>query len=385
MNTTELLTRLIEYPTVSRDSNLELIHFVANYLEDYGCQPMLVYNDDATKANLYASLGPTDVAGVMLSGHSDVVPTDGQAWSRDPFKAAIVDNRMYGRGTTDMKGYIASTLAMVPYASQRKLSKPIHFAFSYDEEIGCVGVRGLIDRLQDIEVKPELAIIGEPTSMQPCIAHKGKTAAHCHCSGVAAHSALTNQGLNAIYLATEMIAEIRKLQTDIIQQRQHDNDFAVPFTTLHVGTIQGGTILNIVPNKCSFTFEIRNLGSDNPDELIEQLNFKAQQIANRYRDQFASAGINIEVYNQYPALDIAADNHAVHYVKSLSNNTQHGKLAFGTEGGLFQSRLGIPSIVCGPGSMDQGHKPDEFIEQQQLAECDAMLHRLLNDISISNE
>ncbi len=381
MNTTRLLQRLIEYPTVSRDSNLDLIHFVANYLEDHGCQPLLVHNDDKTKANLYATIGPLDIPGVMLSGHSDVVPTDGQAWSRDPFKADIIDGRMYGRGTTDMKGFIASTLALVPLAAERKLHKPLNFAFSYDEEIGCVGVRGLIDHLQDLEIKPELCIVGEPTGMLPCIAHKGKTAAHCHCTGSAAHSALTDRGLNAIYLATDMINEIRALQNEIILHRQHDKDFEVPYTTLHVGTIEGGTVLNIVPDHCTFKFEIRNLSSDEPDELIEQLNHTAQGIAGKYKDQFADTGIAIEVYNQYPALDIAANTNAVRYVKSLSQQTQHGKIAFGTEGGLFQKRLDIPSVVCGPGSMDQGHKPDEFIDQQQLAQCDDMLIRLLDDVS----
>jgi acetylornithine deacetylase len=381
MNTLELLKRLVSYPTVSRDSNLDLIHFVANYLDDLGYQTTLVHNQDKTKANLYAVIGPTELPGIMLSGHTDVVPTDGQAWSRDPFKARVLDDRLYGRGTTDMKGYIAAVLAMLPKIASGKLNKPIHLCFSYDEEIGCVGVRSLIDRLERLEIKPELCIIGEPTSMQAAIAHKGKTAARCHCHGSAAHSALTDRGLNAIYLATDMISEIRQLQDKIISHGNHDTDYDVPYTTLHVGTINGGTVVNIVPDHCNFGFEIRNIGGDNPDAMIDELNEAAAKIVARHNAKFANAGIDIEVHNQYPALDIAADAAAVKFVKSLTNKQNHSKLAFGTEGGLFQQRLNMPTVICGPGSMNQGHKPDEYIELSELQACDTVMQKLANHLA----
>ena len=380
-STVEILKRLIAYPTVSRNSNLELIEFVADYLDSLGARCQLVYNEDNSKANLYATLGPDDLPGVMLSGHSDVVPADGQPWTRDAFKAEICDDRIYGRGSTDMKGYLAAVLALAPDASRRRLIKPLHIAFSYDEEIGCVGVRGLIDVMQDFEIKPEFCVIGEPTEMQTAIAHKGKTAATCHCKGVAAHSALAPSGLNAIYLAQDMIQEIRQLQEKIIATSVKDQDFDVPYTTLHVGTIQGGTVVNIVPDHCEFKFEVRNLADDDPMNIIGQLNDAANEITQRYRSQFEDSGIEIAITNQYPALNTQPNAAVVNKVNQLLGNDDTGKLAFGTEGGLFQNLLNIPTVICGPGSMDQGHKADEFVALSQLNQCDKFLSSLLDDIS----
>ncbi|MFT7533389.1 MAG: acetylornithine deacetylase, partial [Gammaproteobacteria bacterium] len=226
-NTVAILERLVSFPTVSRNSNLDLIEFTADYLDGLGVTCDLVHNEDRSKANMYATIGPDDVPGVMLSGHSDVVPVDGQPWTRDAFKPDITDDRIYGRGTTDMKGYLAAVLALAPQAASRQLKKPIHIAFSYDEEIGCVGVRGLINAMQSFEVRPQFCVIGEPTQMTTAIAHKGKTAATCRCKGVAAHSALTPSGLNAIYLAQDMISEIRSLQKKIIKNSSHDPAYDV--------------------------------------------------------------------------------------------------------------------------------------------------------------
>ena len=284
MNTIEILQRLVAYPTVSRNSNLELINFVADYLDGLGVTCRLVHNEDGSKANLYATIGPDDRPGIMLSGHSDVVPVDGQPWTRDAFKPDIENERVYGRGTTDMKGYLAAVLALAPEACNRSLDKPLHIAFSYDEEIGCVGVRGLIDVMQDFEIRPQWAVIGEPTAMQPAIAHKGKTAATCTCRGVAAHSALTSTGLNAIYLAQDMIQAIRNLQQEIMANGCNDPDFEVPYTTLHVGTVSGGTVVNIVPDHCEFKFEIRNLAGDNPGQLLQQLDGAAQELLAQHKE-----------------------------------------------------------------------------------------------------
>ena len=387
----KILQKLIGFQTVSRDTNMALIQYIKQYLEDHGISSNLTCNDDATKANLYAVFGPTrtgsngdDVSdgGVMLSGHTDVVPVDGQRWTVDPFQLSIADDRLYGRGTTDMKGFIAAVLAMVPRAVNSELTQPIHLAFSYDEEIGCVGVRRMIEMLESAPQRPGFCIVGEPTSLQVAVAHKGKTAAICRCHGVEAHSALANEGLNAIYLASEMIAELRKIQQQLVDQGGHDPDFNVPYSTIHVGTINGGTALNIIPNLCEFKFEIRNLEKDDPMALMENIKSVAQDISQKYRQAFPRADIEIEMFNQYPALNTDEEEEVVGFVQRLVSEETTIKLDFGTEGGLFQSRLGIPTVVCGPGSMEQGHKPDEFIKRSELARCDLFLDRLVDSISL---
>ena len=379
--TETILADLIAFPTVSRDSNLDLIHYIESYLVDFGIDCLLTHNDDRTKANLYAVTGPDGDGGVMLSGHTDVVPVDGQQWTMDPFNMLERDGRLYGRGTTDMKGFVASVLALVPRLMDRELAHPLHFAFSYDEEIGCVGVRRMIDMLEAASVKPGFCIIGEPTSLEVAVAHKGKTAATCRCLGVEAHSALADQGLNAIYLAAEMIGEIRRIQDEVVISGPRDEGFSLPHTTIHVGTIAGGTALNIIPNHCEFQFEVRNLKSDDPGDIMARIEERAGAITARYRNAFPDAGIEIDVFNQYPALDTPADAEIVDFVTRLVEFQDPVKIDFGTEGGLFQSRLDVPTVVCGPGSMAQGHKPDEYIESTELARCDRFLGRLLDQIS----
>lgn len=377
----EILSELISFPTVSRNSNLDLIHWTQDFLARHGISSSLTHNDEGTKANLHAIIGPQDVPGVMLSGHTDVVPVDGQDWTTDPFSMSKKNGRLYGRGTADMKGFLASVLAAVPAASSANLTRPIHIAFSYDEEIGCIGVRRMIDVLAEAPVKPAFCIIGEPTEMLPAIAHKGKTGADCICSGVESHSALTSEGLNAIYLASDMISAIRDLQTEIEQSGARDMDYPVPWTTLHVGTISGGTSLNIVPNECRFRFEIRNLPADDPLKLMDRLRNDAERIAGAHHSRFPNAHISIEIFNEYPALDTGPEDEIVEFVKSLTGANAHTKVAFGTEGGLFQERLGLPTVVCGPGSMSQGHKPDEFIALSELEKCDKFLANLVARLS----
>ena len=343
MNTIEFLEKLISFNTVSRESNLALIEFVREYLASHGVECSLTHNDEKTKANLHAVIGPADVPGVMLSGHTDVVPVDGQDWSSDPFTLRTHEGRLYGRGTADMKGFIASVLAFVPKAAAAKLARPIHLAFSYDEEIGCIGVRRMIDVLADAPVKPAFCIIGEPTEMGVAIAHKGKTGATCTCTGVEAHSALAPTGLNAIYLAGEMIGAIRSLQLEIEAVGNRDPAYAVPYTTLHVGTISGGTALNIVPNQCSFKFEIRNLPEDDPSELMQRLVEKAVKIIEPHKERFPDAHLAIEIFNEYPGLNTEPEDEIVTFVKSLTGANDHYKVAFGTEGGLVSAETGHPN------------------------------------------
>jgi acetylornithine deacetylase len=378
---TEILDRLIAFPSVSRASNLDLIHYVRDFLRQIGVDAEIIPNEEGTKANIHATLGPADAAGILLSGHTDVVPTDGQAWTSDPFRMTKRGDRLFGRGTADMKGFIACVLALVEETAGRTFNRPLHLAFSYDEEIGCVGVRRLIDILAQRSNRPSMCVIGEPTSMQTVIAHKGKVAGRIVCTGRECHSSHAPEGLNAIHLATDMVSTLRSLQDTIIAEGGHDHDFVVPFTTLHVGTISGGTALNIVPNHCSLDFEIRNIPTDNPADFLDRIAERAGELTKEARARFANTGIAVEIVNTYPGLNTDPDAAVVRHVQKLTNGGSLGKIAFGTEGGLFRERLDIPTVVCGPGAIRQAHQPDEFIELDQIAQCMTMLRRLGNKLT----
>jgi acetylornithine deacetylase len=378
MTTLELLDRLIAFPTVSRDPNRELIEFVRQFLAERGIASDLYLAEAGRKANLFATIGPTEKPGVMLSGHTDVVPVDGQNWSKDPFRMALADGKAYGRGTTDMKGFLACALALADRAARESLATPIHLAFSHDEEVGCVGVRSMIDGLAADAVRPRFAIVGEPTSMRIATGHKGKIGARATCCGVAGHSALAPRALNAIHLACDFIDALRERQDHIEREGPRDDDYDVPYTTLHVGRIDGGTALNIVPSRCTVDFEIRNIEQDDAGALLDRLMNEAAAITARHRDTFPQAHIGIDVFNEYPGLATPADAEVVRFVGSLAPSQDLSKVDFGTEGGLFSKRLGVPVVICGPGSMNQGHKPDEFIALDQLEVCDHMMERLLD-------
>ncbi len=374
--TRQLLERLIAFPTVSRDSNLALIDFLRAELAAAGIESRLVPSEAGDKANLYAVVGPAEVPGVMLSGHSDVVPVEGQAWSSDPFTLLERDGRFVGRGTADMKGFIAAAVACAQQAARRPLKKPLHLAFSYDEEVGCLGVRRLIEMLRGVAVKPAFCIIGEPTSLGVAIGHKGKLFGRATCHGRECHSSLAPDGLNAIHLAAELVTAMAGLQEELAAGAR-DEAYDVPYTTLHVGLIRGGEALNIVPNRATLDFEIRHLPEDPPEALLARLGRIGDAIAAKRRDRFPEARIAFEETNSYPALATPAEAEVVAFVKSLTGGNSHGKIAFGTEGGLFQQRLGLPTVVCGPGSIQQAHKPDEWLAVEQLARCEAMLDRLV--------
>ncbi len=377
MQTADILSKLIAFDTTSANPNMDLIEWCAGLLRDAGAEVTLLPDDSGKKANLFATVGPTDRPGVLLSGHTDVVPVAGQNWSKPPFELTFEDGRYYGRGTCDMKGFVASALSAALSASTKDLQTPLHLAFSYDEEIGCIGVRSLIDMLEAAPFKPAMCIVGEPTSMQVAVGHKGKTAAKATCIGREGHSALAPQAVNAIYLATDLIAEIRRIQERLAATGTQDFDYDVPYTTLHVGLINAGVALNIVPNHCEVTFEIRNLAENDPTVLMQEIKDRAEEIAERARVIAPEAAINIEMTaNTYPGLATPEDGAVVAFVKSLLGANDTMKVAFGTEGGLFSSRVGIPTVVCGPGSMAQGHKPDEFVSADQLEKCDRMLAAL---------
>ncbi|MFJ3153270.1 acetylornithine deacetylase [Pseudomonas protegens] len=372
----ELLARLVGFATVSRDSNLELIGFIRDYLASHGVHSELIYNPERTKANLFASIGPEDRGGVVLSGHTDVVPVDGQAWSVEPFVLSEREGRLYGRGTADMKGFIASVLAAVPGLTRRRLRLPVHLAFSYDEEVGCLGVRPMLERMQQRPHKPLLCLIGEPTELRPVLGHKGKLAMRCQVRGAACHSAYAPYGVNAIEYAARLIGKLGEIGSRLAQPEHHDPRFDPPFSTVQTGTIQGGRALNIVPAECQFDFEVRTLPGYDAQAVVDQLQgYAREQLLPQMQAVQADTGIALQPLSAYPGLATAADSEAAELLALLSGSRDFGTVAFGTEGGLFH-QAGIPTVVCGPGSMDQGHKPDEFISLEQLHACDALLLRL---------
>lgn len=381
MNTIQILERLIGFATVSRDSNLDLIGFVVELLERHGIKSQLIHSEDGHKANLFATVGPPDLPGVMLSGHSDVVPVDGQDWTLPPFAMTERDGKLYGRGAADMKGFIAAALSACIKASKMDLRTPLHLALSYDEELGCIGVRSLVDMLNSSPQKPLLCIVGEPTGMQVATGHKGKIGARAFCKGREGHSALAPLALNAIHLGCDFVAALRKEQERLATEGARDGDYDIPYTTVHVGKMNAGVALNIVPNFCQVDFEIRNVAADDPEEILEGLKAEAARIAAAAKSIAPEAAIDIEVFNTYPGLDTPVSSQAVAFVKSLTGANGTMKVAFGTEGGLFSRDVGTPTVVCGPGSMAQGHKPDEFVSVEQLRRCDEMLENLLHRLT----
>ncbi|WP_288097891.1 acetylornithine deacetylase [Pseudomonas sp.] len=377
----DLLQTLVAFDTTSRESNLQLIEFVHDYLARFDVPCELIYNEQRSKANLFATLGPADRPGIVLSGHTDVVPVDGQPWTVAPFELTERDGKLYGRGTADMKGYIACVLALVPALVTANLRRPVHIALSYDEEVGCLGVRSLLKALEQRPIKPMLCIIGEPTELRPVLGHKGKLAMRCDIHGQACHSAYAPQGVNAIEYAAELIGELGRIGHRLKAPKHHDARFDPPFSTVQTGVISGGKALNIVPADCRFDFEIRTLPSHDPSEVAQELKTYAElQVLPRMRAVSEQSEIRFSELSAYPGLATEAHSEAAELIAAFSGCRAFGTVAFGTEGGLFDA-AGIPTVVCGPGSMDQGHKPDEFVSLEQLNGCDEMLQRMLLSIS----
>ena len=371
-----LLERLISFATVSRDSNLELIEFIRGYLAGFGVDSELFHNAEGTKASLFATIGPQDRGGVVLSGHTDVVPVDGQAWTVEPFQLSEHDGRLYGRGTADMKGFIACVLAAVPSLVQRPLQVPVHLAFSYDEEVGCLGVRSMLAELENRPHKPTLCLIGEPTELKPVLGHKGKLAMRCEVHGAACHSAYAPYGVNAIEYAARLIGHLGEIGARLAQPEHHDERFDPPFSTVQTGVITGGRALNIVPAECEFDFEVRALPGFDAQRVPDELQrYATEQLLPKMQAVSAASDIRLHPLSTYPGLATPPDSEAARLLARLCGSNDFGTVAFGTEGGLFDG-AGIPTVVCGPGSMDQGHKPDEFVSLEQLHGCDALLQRL---------
>jgi acetylornithine deacetylase len=379
----EMTKRLVAFDTTSRNSNLALIEFIRDYLDGYGVKSELVFDAGGQKANLYATIGRDDQRGILLSGHTDVVPVDDQDWHTDPFRIAEKDDRLYGRGSADMKGFIGTVLSLVPELTKRKLREPIHLCFSYDEEVGCVGVRTLIEILKDRPNKPRLAIIGEPTVMQVGVGHKGKHSFRCTVHGHEVHSSLTHQGVNAVEAAAELVAKLKEIARRKRDHGPFDPDFQPPYSSVHTGLIQGGTALNIVPRECTFDFEMRQLPGDDVGAVIAELKeFAAKHLLPEMHAVRPETRILIEELTAAPGLSTPIDHEATQLAAALSGGNGTAKVSFATEGGLF-AEAGIPTVICGPGSIDQAHKPDEFVALDQIARCEAFLQRLIDRVSVS--
>jgi acetylornithine deacetylase len=375
----DLIKRLVAFDTTSHLSNLEAIAFIRERLEALGAECRLTYNDDKRKANLYATLGPADRPGIMLSGHTDVVPVDGQAWSSDPFRLTERDGKFFGRGAADMKSFIGLALALAPEFVERGLHTPLNFSFSYEEEFGCVGVRRLIADMAGLPVQPRLCIVGEPTGMKVIAGHKGKRSLRCQVRGKEGHSALST-GVNAVEAAAQVISHIKSMQRRIRREGPFDAAYDPPYTTVHTGLVRGGHALNIVPNDCWFEFEIRALPRQDVDALNDDIvAFARREVEPEMQAAAAETGFDFEVMNDSAGFDLPDDHPAVRFVTALTGDNSTGRVSFGTEAGLFTS-AGVPSVVCGPGFIEQAHKPDEFISREQLARGEAFLRRLMDHV-----
>lgn len=375
--TISVLEGLVGFDTTSRNSNLALIGWVEAYLDGLGVGHARVPDETGTKANLIATIGNPDVPGYILSGHTDVVPVDGQNWSSDPFRLAQRDGRLYGRGTSDMKGFVACCLAAVPDMLARKLDQPIHLMFSYDEEVGCLGVRRIIDRLRHWPVRPAACFVGEPTCMQVVIGHKAKRSVAATVRGHTVHSSLAPLGVNAVEYAARVISKVRDIAERLAREGARDPLYDVPHSTAHTGLVHGGSALNIVPDQCTFEYEFRTIAADDPNALADEVaNYARGVLEPQMKAVAPEAGITLRDRSSFPGLDTAPASEIVGLSMAFSGRNDLAKVAFGTEAGGY-SADGIPSVVVGPGSIDQAHKADEFIAVSELEKCGAFIDRLI--------
>ena len=375
----------MSFDTVSRNPNLGLIETVRDALRKQGIDATLTHGEGGTWANLFATIPAHDGAtngGVVLSGHTDVVPVDGQKWDSDPFAPEIRDGKLYGRGTCDMKGFIGAALTFVPEMQNTKLARPIHLALSFGEEVGCIGAPLMIEDLIKRGIKPDGCIVGEPTSMRPIIAHKGINVYRCCVRGQAAHSSLTPKGVNAIEYAARLICYIRDMADQFREQGPFDELYDVPFSTAQTSTIEGGNAVNTVPAECRFAFEFRNLPTLAPEPIFARVEQYAREtLLPKMQREHAAAAIEFTKVAAAPGLDATEQAAITQLVRALTGQHDKRKVAYGTEAGLF-SLAGIPSIVCGPGDIQQAHKANEFVALEQLAQCERFLGKFIHSMSV---
>ena len=373
----DLARALVGINTVSANSNLELIHLARDELARFGVKSRLTFNAEKTKANLFATLGEGKPAGVILSGHTDTVPWDGQDWTTDPLQPEVRDGKLYGRGSADMKSFIALALAHTENFLNSKAPFAVHFAFSYDEEVGCFGVRDLIADMRDAGVRPLACIIGEPTSMVPAIAHKGVYRYRCCVRGKEAHSSLTPKSVNAIEMAARVVGKLRDMGEGFEANEPRYEGFDVPFSTASVGQFHGGIADNVVPRDAEFRYEFRNLPTADARAMQQEIVAYARSLEPRMKRVTAEAGFGFEPICEIPAFQGSAEDHVTRLAMRLAGSPRTTEVAFGTEAGIFK-QSGIPTVVCGPGSIEQAHQPDEFVSLDQLARCEAFMQGLVN-------
>ena len=376
MTTGEMLARLVSYDTTSRNSNLQLVGFVRSWLDEHAVFYRVSTDPTGQKANIHAIIGPQSSGGIALSGHVDTVPVDGQAWSGNPFKLRRKEGKLYARGACDMKGFVSSILAAVPDMQKKQLQRPLHLFISYDEEIGCHGAERLIVDLQDSGLKPALCVVGEPSGMKPILAHKGKLNLMVRVRGKPGHSAYPAQGVNAVHAAGEAIAWVVKEARRLAAEGPFERGFDPPHTTIHVGTVQGGTSLNIIPENAEFFMEWRNIPGDDPERRVAMLKaFVAEHIEPMMHAVDPASGFNYEIVTLMPGMALDPDHELAAIVSRLTGSNDFGKASYGTEGGYYES-AGIPTIICGPGHIEQAHQPDEYVAESELDTCDKFIRRL---------
>jgi len=374
--TTGLLADLVAFPTVSADSNLEMIVFLADRLERSGAHVHLQTDETGRKANLFATLGPDRDGGLVLSGHSDVVPVTDQAWSGDPFAMWQADDRLFGRGTCDMKGFIAAAVAMAPRFAARDLARPVHFAFTYDEEVGCLGARQLVQYLAAQEIRPAMAIIGEPTSMRIIEGHKGCCEYSVHFEGREGHGSAPDLGVNAVEYAVRYVSRLMALRDELRARAPEDSRFDPPHTTINVGALHGGSVHNVIASRAQVDWEMRPVQDADRRFVTETMAaYCAKELLPAMRAIWPEARIDTEVIGEVAGLMPASENAAREIVAGLLGLNEAEVVPFGTEAGLFQD-LGMDVVVCGPGDIAQAHKADEFVSLAQLSECLVLLERL---------
>jgi len=379
-STTEILDRLIGFASVSSDSNLDIVSWIEGYLSQHDIASRRIYDRTGRKASILATIGPADRPGVVLSAHTDVVPVAGQDWSSPPFTATQKDNRIVGRGATDMKGFVASVLAHVPQFRSAASRTPIHIALSYDEEVGCLGAPDLVAAIAAAPVKPALCIVGEPTGLSVGYAHKGKVARRVIVSGRGGHSALPHRAANAVFAAARIVAALEGLAERVARDGKRDAAFDPSYTTIHVGSLHGGTALNFVPDRAVLEFEIRYIPDTDVSALLAETDAAIAAARDKLKAQAPEAGIVVEDMASYPALMTASRSAVVAAAQRLSGGAGNATtVSFGTEAGLY-AQAGIPTIVCGPGDIGRAHKADEWIGLDELAASDRMMQRLASQL-----
>ncbi|MEE2695385.1 MAG: acetylornithine deacetylase [Pseudomonadota bacterium] len=372
----KILQKLVSFKTISETSNKQLVDFISDFLKTYGINAKKIQGDK-NQYNLYCRIGPKVDGGVVFSGHTDVVPTDGQKWKTDPFKLTKKKNRLYGRGTSDMKGFIAVVLSLIKKIKITELKKPIHLIFSYDEEIGCIGIQKLVPFLKKLKPKPIFCIVGEPTEMKLVNQHKGKKNYLVSFNGIESHSSLIDDGVNSIKYCSKFIDFLEKKQ--VMLRKRKNNNFHPNFSTINIGRISGGIAVNIIPKKCDLEFEIRDTPNFKTEELITEITIFLKNLEKAMKRKNKNCFIKFKKNNDFPPLKTDEDSEVITFCLRSLNSNSINSVSFGTEAGVF-NKLDFQTIVCGPGSIKQAHKPDEFIELNQIKKCENFLEKVINQL-----